>query len=116
MLSVGDARSQAPAPTQVVHGAATFDGPLRGKGLLVVHGPLVVSGSVTVKYGRELIHDFIREHRVKDVPPLGKAPLKEVDGAMTVHGPMTVRGDLLVDGLEVFGGVTTGGGWEYLGT
>ena len=110
------AQSEAlsPAPSSV-QGKSAYetDGSLIVRGLLTVHGPLLVANFIGVKFGTETIHGKVTEDS-KKAPSVGKGPAKTIDGPLTVNGPMIVHGSLIVDGLVVFGPVTTGGGYQTL--
>lgn len=104
--------SPAPSPVQG-QSAYETDGSLIVRGLLTVHGPLLVANFIGVKFGTQTIHGKVTEDS-KKAPSAGKGPAKTIDGPLTVNGAMIVHGSLIVDGLVVFGPVTTGGGYQTL--
>lgn len=122
LIGLGAARSPteaqsgtlSPAPSSAQDKSAyETDGSLIVRGLLTVHGPLLVANFIGVKFGTQTIHGKVTEDS-KKAPSVGKGPAKTIDGPLTVNGAMIVHGSLIVDGLVVFGPVTTGGGYQTL--
>jgi hypothetical protein len=112
--SCTEAQAQTLAPNSA-QGKPAYetDGSLIVRGLLTVHGPLLVANFIGVKFGTETIHGKLTEDS-KKAPAPGKGHAKTIDGPLTVNGPLVVHGSLIVDGLVVYGPVTTGGGYQTL--